>query len=186
MHRLRRHLSYANVVSTLSLFIVLGGTAWAVAANSVGTAQLKNGAVTSPKIAQSAVTSDKIADGTILLRDLSPSTIANFSDGCPSTMNTVANLCVDKLARGPADWSTSVNTCAAAGFWLPSPSESVLLEKAGVLASDVSYWADDVFYDASGNAIATAFNTAGPYFDAASDARVYTVCVTTPGNQFSH
>jgi hypothetical protein len=66
MDRTRHHLSYANVVSTLCLFIVLGGTAWAaVAANSVGTRQLKNGAVTSPKI----------ADGTIALRDLSTFTI---------------------------------------------------------------------------------------------------------------
>ena len=28
---LRKHLTYANVISTLCLFIVLGGTSWAVA-----------------------------------------------------------------------------------------------------------------------------------------------------------
>ena len=49
-------LTYAKVVSTLCLFVALGGTAWAVAANSIGTAQLKRGAVTTPKIARGAVT----------------------------------------------------------------------------------------------------------------------------------
>ena len=186
MDRLRRHLSYANVVSTLCLFIVLGGTAWAVAANSVGTAQLKNGAVTSAKLANGAVTSSKIADGAILLRALDPSTIANFSDRCPTTMSQVGNLCVDKFARGPADWFTSANTCAAAGLQLPSPSESDLLAKAGVLASGVAYWADDIFYANGGQVIAVAYTTGGPYFDAASDAGVYSACVTTADNQFSH
>jgi hypothetical protein len=43
-------------VSTVCLFVALGGTAWAVTADSVGTAQLKQGAVTTPKIARGAVT----------------------------------------------------------------------------------------------------------------------------------
>lgn len=49
-------LTYARVVSTVCLFLALGGTAWAVAANSVGTAELKQGAVSTPKIARGAVT----------------------------------------------------------------------------------------------------------------------------------
>jgi hypothetical protein len=43
---LRRHLSFANVVALLALFVALGGSAYAVASlphGSVGTAQLKNG-----------------------------------------------------------------------------------------------------------------------------------------------
>jgi hypothetical protein len=52
--RLRGHLTYANVVSTICLFLVLGGGA-AVAMtvlpkNSVGTKQLKRGAVTPAKL----------------------------------------------------------------------------------------------------------------------------------------
>jgi hypothetical protein len=54
---LGRRLTYANVVSTLCLFMLLGGVAYAgtkLAAHSVGTRQLKNGAVTTRKIAKSA------------------------------------------------------------------------------------------------------------------------------------
>jgi hypothetical protein len=54
--RLRRKLTYANVVASLALALALaGGTAYAATQvlpkNSVGTKQLKNGAVTKAKIA---------------------------------------------------------------------------------------------------------------------------------------
>ena len=51
--RARRGLSYANVVGTLALFIALGGVSYAAVklpARSVGTKQLKTGAVTSAKV----------------------------------------------------------------------------------------------------------------------------------------
>jgi hypothetical protein len=50
---MRPHLTYSNVVSTLCLFLLLGGVAYAadqLAPNSVGTKQLKDGAVTLKKI----------------------------------------------------------------------------------------------------------------------------------------
>ena len=49
----RRHLTYANVAATLALFLALGGAAYAATQlpkNSVGTKQLKKGAVTAAKI----------------------------------------------------------------------------------------------------------------------------------------
>lgn len=55
MSFLRRHLTYANVAATLALFLALGGAAYAATRlprNSVGTAQLKAGAVTAGKIAR--------------------------------------------------------------------------------------------------------------------------------------
>ena len=54
---LRSSLTYSNVVSTVCLFLLLGGVAYAgtkLAANSVGTKQLKNGAVTLQKINKQA------------------------------------------------------------------------------------------------------------------------------------
>jgi Collagen triple helix repeat (20 copies) len=55
MRAIRQRLTYANVIATLALFLVLGGGAYAattLSPNSVGTAQLKSGAVTAGKIAQ--------------------------------------------------------------------------------------------------------------------------------------
>jgi hypothetical protein len=51
----RRHLTYANVAATLALFLALGGAAYAATQlpkNSVGTKQLKKGAVTAAKISK--------------------------------------------------------------------------------------------------------------------------------------
>jgi hypothetical protein len=64
MRALSSKLTYANVISTLCLFLVLGGGA-AVAAgqlgkNSVGTKQLRNGAVTGPKIKRASIEATKL------------------------------------------------------------------------------------------------------------------------------
>jgi hypothetical protein len=65
--RLRAHLNYSNVLATAALFAALGGTGFAAA--TIGTAQLKNNAVTSPKIAPNAVVSAKVKDGSLTLKD---------------------------------------------------------------------------------------------------------------------
>lgn len=57
LQRHRPKLTYANVVSTLCLFLLLGGGAYAashLAKNSVGTKQIKNRAVTQKKISVKA------------------------------------------------------------------------------------------------------------------------------------
>src|SRR3954451_2826181 len=74
LSRARGHLSYANVIATLALFIALGGGAYAAATlprNSVGTTQLRGNAVTAGKIRSSAIHSSDIANGTIRVNDLS-------------------------------------------------------------------------------------------------------------------
>jgi hypothetical protein len=68
-HGLRRHLTYANVMATITAFVVLaGGTAFAanqLAKNSVGRKQLKANAVTTAKIKKNAVTARKIRAGAV-------------------------------------------------------------------------------------------------------------------------
>jgi hypothetical protein len=62
--KLKLRLSYANVVSTIALFLALGGaTAYAVnqlPPKSIGAKQLRPGAVTADKIRKHAVTAPKI------------------------------------------------------------------------------------------------------------------------------
>ena len=68
MRSVVRRLSYANVVLTLCLFILLGGGAYAATrlpAKSVGTKQLKANAVTGAKIKNGTITGAKIDSRTL-------------------------------------------------------------------------------------------------------------------------
>jgi hypothetical protein len=66
--KIRRRLTYANVMSSIAVFLVLGGAAFAAAKlpkNSVGTKQLKHNAVTTAKLKKNAVTTAKIKNGAV-------------------------------------------------------------------------------------------------------------------------
>jgi hypothetical protein len=69
LNQLRRRLTYANVMSTIAVFLVLGGAAAyagsRVPKHSVGPRQLKTNAVTTPKLRRNAVTAQKIRNGAI-------------------------------------------------------------------------------------------------------------------------
>jgi hypothetical protein len=75
MSGMRERLTYANVMVTVLAFIVLGGTAWAVAHNSIGTKQLKSGAVHTADIADDAVTSPKVQQGSLEASDFAPGAV---------------------------------------------------------------------------------------------------------------
>jgi hypothetical protein len=97
--QIRKRLTYANVMSSIAVFLVLGGatalaasqlaknsvgtkqlkknavTAAKIKKNAVTTAKIKNAAVTGNKIAANAVTGEKIADGSVTGSDINaPST----------------------------------------------------------------------------------------------------------------
>ena len=76
---LRRHLTYANVISTLCLFLVLGGGAAFAATklgkSSVGTEQLKGEAVTKGKLGPDSVNSKKVVNGSLTGEDIVSSSL---------------------------------------------------------------------------------------------------------------
>jgi hypothetical protein len=69
MGRLTDKLTYANVVSTLCLFLLLGGGAAYAAShlgkNSVGTKQLRKNAVTGPKVKDQSLTGHDVVASTL-------------------------------------------------------------------------------------------------------------------------
>jgi hypothetical protein len=99
---IRNRLSYANVMSSIAVFLVLGG-ATAFAATKIGsnqlkanavltgkikkeavtTAKIKNGAVTTSKIADNAVTGAKVLDGSLTGPDINLNTLGTV----PSATN---------------------------------------------------------------------------------------------------
>jgi hypothetical protein len=76
--------SPAMIVALIALFIALGSGAYAATTlprESVGTQQLKNGAVTASKLHNGAFTAAKIAFGTLLAKDFKPGQLPSGATG---------------------------------------------------------------------------------------------------------
>ncbi len=106
MRLVRSHLTYANVMATLAVFIALGGTAYAVntvfssdivdgevktadlGANSVTDAKIAGGAVANGKLKNDAVTSGKVLNETLVGNDVAPDTLKG-ADIDESTLSSI-------------------------------------------------------------------------------------------------
>lgn len=114
MKQIRRHVTYANVMSSLAVFLILGG-ATAIAATKIGANQLKansvktgkivkeavtagklkKNAVTNAKIAAGAVTTDKIANDAVTGDKVNEATLSTVPSA--ANANTVSGLSVKKI-----------------------------------------------------------------------------------------
>jgi hypothetical protein len=68
MRRIRHHLTYANVMATFAVFVVLGGGAYAafrLPKNSVRSRNIKNGEVKSPDVKDNGLTGTDIKEATL-------------------------------------------------------------------------------------------------------------------------
>jgi hypothetical protein len=107
VNQLRKRLTYANVMSSIAVFLVLGGaTAFAASQlgkNSVGSKQLKKNSVTKVKIKKGAVSGDKLANGAVTESKLGGGAVTNakLGDNSVSTAK-IQNGAVngDKIADG--------------------------------------------------------------------------------------
>jgi hypothetical protein len=102
--RVRKKLTYSNVLASLALFICLGGAAVAAGLpnNSVGAAKLKNGAVTPKKLRKEAVRTLKIAAGAV-----TGSKLASGAVGAGALANGAVTG--SKLANGAVTGSKLAN-----------------------------------------------------------------------------
>ena len=76
MQQIRRRLTYANVMSSIAVFLVLGGGA-AYAAKKIGSHELRGGAVTTAKIKRNAVTRSKIKAQAISTAKIAKGAVTN-------------------------------------------------------------------------------------------------------------
>jgi hypothetical protein len=117
--RIRKQLTLANVLSTVAVFLVLGG-ATAVASgqlgkNSVGTKQLKSNAVTAAKIKKNAVTAVKIKANAV--------TTAKIKDGA------ITGAKIDLGSLGTVPSSAATETVKGARGTLSLGQEATVLER---------------------------------------------------------
>jgi hypothetical protein len=103
--QIRKRLTYANVMSSLAVFMILGG-ATAVAATKIGTPQLKAGAVKTGKLAKEAVKAGKLAKNAIRTDKIADAAVTTpkIADGAVTTAkiadNAVNGAKVDEATFG--------------------------------------------------------------------------------------
>jgi hypothetical protein len=141
----RPRLSYANVTSSLALFIALGGTGYAVTKlprNSVGTTQLKANAVTSAKIRAGAVQRSDLAPsvrpgsgsgGTRGPRGPAGPAGAKGDPG-PSEVIQADRPAVVAIPEGPGGEAQLVSLTLAPGSWMLDADTALIENTAAPLS----------------------------------------------------
>ena len=112
MRKIRQRLTYANVMSSLAVFLILGG-AGAIAATKVkriGTNQIKAAAITTGKLKNGAVIGSKLAPGSVDTSKIAGQAIGNGQLQGDSV--TGANVVESPLAEVPS--AASANPAAFA------------------------------------------------------------------------
>jgi hypothetical protein len=116
-------LTYPHVVSTLALFVALGGTAWALGANSVGSKQIKSDAVKTDEIAGNAVTSPEVKGHSLLKGDFKPGQLVAgaFTESLPSDRTIRGTYAIASTSAGAGQESETNESFAFALAGAPMP-----------------------------------------------------------------
>jgi hypothetical protein len=153
----KRHLTVANVLSCIALFVALSATA--VAATKLGTGQVKavniaNEAVTSPKIKNLAVTNSKLGKESITNGKIKKLAVTNPKLGKES----VTNGKIKKEAVSEAKLGKEAVGRAKIGFEAVDSSK-ISSSLYGQLVRNVSYFSAE---SASNNAVAKSAEVSCP------------------------
>ncbi len=124
---MRRHLSFANVISVLALFIALGGGALAVQVakkNSVNSKSIRNNSIRSADIRKGQVRSSDIGDGQVGSADIGDGQVgsADVADGSLSATD------IDVASLGDATTGSTKQKLAACTQTLTSYQQCVSME----------------------------------------------------------
>ena len=102
--KLRSRLTYANVMSTLAVFIALGGSSYA--AFTISGSSIKNRSISGHKLRHNTLTGREIKESTLArvprARDadrLEGMRAADFKIKCPSDTFPIADVCVERTPR---------------------------------------------------------------------------------------
>ena len=151
---LRKRLTYANVMSTLAVFITLGGSSYA--AYTISGSEIKNRSIAGKKLRKNTLTGTHIRESRLArvpraktADTLEGVTAAELKIKCPSDTFPTADVCVERTPRAATSYGSAVLTCmtvgtpAGPGRRLPTHGElsaaltGVQLAAGGELTSNV-------------------------------------------------
>jgi hypothetical protein len=164
LDNLRQRLSYANVMSTVAVFIALGGSSYAalridggdIANNSVRGVDVRNRSLSERELKRNTLTGRSIRESRLArvpraknADRLGGLTVSQLKVRCPSGTFPIADVCVEATPRPAASYGTAVVECgdsgrpAGPGRRLPTHGElraalgGVQLASGGELTSEV-------------------------------------------------
>jgi len=119
IQRIRKNLSFANLMAVIAVFIVIGGSAYA--GTKINGKNLKNNSVPGKKLKTNSVKANKL--------------------NCPAAASTrTGALCYGPL-QASSNWINAVqNGCPSQNLRLPTNGEALLVVKA----AGGETWTDDV------------------------------------------
>jgi hypothetical protein len=151
--KFRPRLTYANVMSTLAVFVALGGSSYA--AVTISGSNIKNRSIPAKKLKPNSITGKQVRESRLKVRSArNADRLGGLSAGelkvrCPDDTFPVADVCVERTPRAALSYSgallvcVSVGTPAGPGRRLPTHGELAAavngppLAPGGELTSDV-------------------------------------------------
>jgi hypothetical protein len=117
---LRKRLTYANVMSTLAVFIALGGSSYA--AFTISGSEIKNRSIAGKKLRKNTLTGVHIRESRLArvphaktADTLDGVTAAELKIKCPADTFPIADVCVERTPRAATSYGSAVLTCMAVG-----------------------------------------------------------------------
>lgn len=118
--RVRQRLTYANVMSTLAVFIALGGSSYA--ALQIRGSDIKNRTITGTKLRANTLTGAQIRESRLgrVPRARSADTVGGLTAvdllvKCAPDTFPIADVCVERTPRPNASYGSAVEECSAVG-----------------------------------------------------------------------
>ena len=177
MSRIRPHLTYANVVATLTLFLVLGG----------GTALASYVISSNSQVGPGTISGHKPPNGdhaNIIANSINGKDIADRSgvDTCQTPLLKKFGAICAGSDGGTRLWFSASSYCAKFGLRLPTLGEAEALatnyDVPGV-SGDQRFWTDDE-YVLGGTFVVDDVDESGNSDFSTEDETDQTVCVTDP------
>jgi hypothetical protein len=164
---LRRHISYANVVATVALFVAVGGSSYA--ALRIGSRDIRNNSVRSVDVRNNGIASKDVRNRGLRARDagrdalgggvIKESRLARVPDAalleghpafdfrlrCPAGTISKAGVCVEAASRAPLPFSSAVGLCSDNGRRLPDYAVLARTGEENGPLSPTAEWTSSVY-----------------------------------------
>jgi hypothetical protein len=118
-HKLRPRLTYANVMSTLAVFIALGGSSYA--ALEISGSSIKNRSIPAEKLKRNSITGREVRESRLTVARahradrLGRYTANQLRIHCPTDTFPIADVCVERTPREAATYGSAVAQCSGIG-----------------------------------------------------------------------